>query len=143
MCLPKLNNGVSSAMRCITIVLAILVSGCSVPERHVPGGPYCVVLYADYSLRPARLLGKSRSEAREILESGRAIKVAFFSSAGLLERTRECWKTKCSDWSLYDYDSNGRLSGTQTESASDSKFDVASCPESAPQAMVKLPREGS
>ena len=59
-----------------------LLAGCSVPERHVAGGPYCVVLYADYSFRPARLLGKSRSEAASILEKGRPIGI------GVLRRKR-------------------------------------------------------
>jgi hypothetical protein len=138
-------GGVSSLMlRTMTLLgLAAVVAGCTVPERHVPGGPYCVVLYADYSFRPARLLGRARSEAREILDKGRSIGVAFFASNGLLERRRSCWLAKCSEWTVYQYDSDGRLAGQRSENAESSKFDVASCPETPPQDMVRLPRAGS
>ena len=125
----------------ILIGLALL-AGCSVPERHVAGGPYCVVLYADYSLRPARLLGKSRSEAESILEKGRPIGIAYFSENGLLARTRECWKTRCSDWSMYEYDPSGKLVARRAQSATGERFDVSSCPESPTQWAVRLPREG-
>jgi len=119
-----------------------LLAGCSVPERHVAGGPYCVVLYADYSFRPARLWGKSRSEAASILEKGRPIGIAYFAENGFLARTRECWKTKCSDWSMYEYDASGKLIAKRAQGAGDEAFDVTSCPESPPQWAVKLPREG-
>jgi hypothetical protein len=128
----------------VTILFGIvLLAGCSVPERHVAGGPYCVVLYADYSFRPARLLGKSRSEAEDILEKGRPIGIAYFSGNGLLERSRECWKTECTDWFVYEYDPSGNLMASHPQSASDSRFDVASCPELPPQWAVKLPRQGN
>lgn len=135
------SGGVSNLMLRIIVSfgVALAFSGCSVPKTHVAGGPYCVVLYAGYSFRPARLLGQSREEAEKILESGHPIGITFVSANGLVERSRQCWKSKCSDWLVYEYDSTGRLTETRNEAATEPVFDPAKCPAKPPQAMVRLP----
>jgi hypothetical protein len=120
------------------VALGLLLTGCSVPDRYPPGGPYCFVLYADYSLKPARLLAKARAEAVALIGSGRPVVVAMVNSDGLVERTRECYRSHCTDWKVYEYDPRRALLRTDGEGA-DAGFDVNNCPKSPPQSAVRLP----